>query len=46
MKYMGKTTDTFGRVKFWLPQNSLFAASRETTKLFAAILMLQIEKVR
>ena len=24
--YMGKTTDTFGRSKFWLPQNPLFYA--------------------
>ena len=23
---MGKTTDTFGRSKFWMPQNSLFLA--------------------
>ena len=36
-KYVGKTTDTFGRMKFQLPQNSLYrftqvktyAASRE-----------------
>ena len=26
MKYMGKTTDTFGRLKFWFPQNFLFYA--------------------
>ena len=24
MRYVGKTTDTFGRLKFWLPQNLPF----------------------
>ena len=26
IKYMGKTTDMFGRLKFWLPQNPSFQA--------------------
>ena len=30
MKYMGKTTDMFGRMKFWLAQNFTYAISRES----------------
>ena len=36
MKYMGKTTDTFGRMKFRLP----------ITYRFKPKLMLQVEKAR
>ena len=36
MKYMGKATDTFGRLKFWLPQNQPFKPT----------LVLQVEQAR
>ena len=46
MKYMGKTTDIFRRMKFWLPQNLLFqaktCAAGRASKIELSMLVLDI----